>query len=41
VAVDEAAMAVDADRRLQSLGLMYNVRGMVNPVVRFGNRSFD
>jgi flavin reductase (DIM6/NTAB) family NADH-FMN oxidoreductase RutF len=32
VAVDEAVMAVDPDRRLQALGLMYNVRGTVNPL---------
>jgi flavin reductase (DIM6/NTAB) family NADH-FMN oxidoreductase RutF len=32
VAVDETAMAVDPDRRLQALGLMYNVRGTVNPL---------
>ena len=32
VAVDEAAMAVDPDERLQALGLMYNVRGTVNPL---------
>ncbi|MBN1139537.1 MAG: flavin reductase [Anaerolineae bacterium] len=32
VAVDEAAMAVDPDERLAALGLMYNVRGTVNPL---------
>ena len=32
VAIDEAAMAVDPDRRLEALGLMYNVRGTVNPL---------
>jgi hypothetical protein len=32
VAVDEAAMAIDPDQRLDTLGLMYNVRGTVNPL---------
>jgi flavin reductase (DIM6/NTAB) family NADH-FMN oxidoreductase RutF len=32
VAVDEAAMAVDPDERLQALELMYNVRGTVHPL---------
>jgi flavin reductase (DIM6/NTAB) family NADH-FMN oxidoreductase RutF len=32
VAVDEAAMAVDPDQRLEAMGLMYNVRGTVNPL---------
>jgi flavin reductase (DIM6/NTAB) family NADH-FMN oxidoreductase RutF len=32
VAMDERAMAVDPDQRLQALGLMYNVRGTVHPL---------
>jgi len=32
VAVDEAAMAIDPDRRMEALGLMYNVRGTINPL---------
>jgi flavin reductase (DIM6/NTAB) family NADH-FMN oxidoreductase RutF len=32
VAIDGAAMVVDPDERLQALGLMYNVRGTVNPL---------
>jgi flavin reductase (DIM6/NTAB) family NADH-FMN oxidoreductase RutF len=32
VAMDEAAMAVDPDQRVETLGLMYNVRGTVNPL---------
>ncbi len=32
VAMDETAMAVDPDQHLQALGLMYNVRGTVNPL---------
>jgi flavin reductase (DIM6/NTAB) family NADH-FMN oxidoreductase RutF len=32
VAVDEAAMAIDPDQRLEALSLMYNVRGTVNPL---------
>jgi flavin reductase (DIM6/NTAB) family NADH-FMN oxidoreductase RutF len=32
VAMDEAAMAVDPDQRVQTLGLMYNVRGTVHPL---------
>lgn len=32
VAMDEAAMAVDPDQRVQALGLMYNVRGTVHPL---------
>jgi flavin reductase (DIM6/NTAB) family NADH-FMN oxidoreductase RutF len=31
-AMDEAAMAVDPDERVQALGLMYNVRGTVHPL---------
>jgi len=31
VAMDETAMAIDPDQRVQALGLMYNVRGTVNP----------
>jgi hypothetical protein len=30
--MDEAAMAVDPDERVQALGLMYNVRGTVHPL---------
>jgi flavin reductase (DIM6/NTAB) family NADH-FMN oxidoreductase RutF len=32
VAMDEAAMVVDPDQRMEALGLMYNVRGTVNPL---------
>ena len=32
VAMDEAAMAIDPDRRMEALGLMYNVRGTINPL---------
>ena len=32
VAMDEAVMAVDPDQRMEALGLMYNVRGTVNPL---------
>lgn len=32
VAMEEAAMAVDPDQRVQALGLMYNVRGTVHPL---------
>jgi flavin reductase (DIM6/NTAB) family NADH-FMN oxidoreductase RutF len=32
VAVDEAGVAIDPDQRIQALGLMYNVRGTVNPL---------
>jgi flavin reductase (DIM6/NTAB) family NADH-FMN oxidoreductase RutF len=32
VAMDETAMVVDPDQRVQALGLMYNVRGTVNPL---------
>jgi hypothetical protein len=31
-AMDEVAMAVDPDERVQALGLMYNVRGTVHPL---------
>jgi flavin reductase (DIM6/NTAB) family NADH-FMN oxidoreductase RutF len=32
VAMDETAMAIDPDQRVQALGVMYNVRGTVNPL---------
>jgi flavin reductase (DIM6/NTAB) family NADH-FMN oxidoreductase RutF len=32
VAMDETAMVVDPEQRMQALGLMYNVRGTVNPL---------
>jgi flavin reductase (DIM6/NTAB) family NADH-FMN oxidoreductase RutF len=32
IAMDEAAMAVEPEQRVANLGLMYNVRGTVNPL---------
>ena len=31
-AVDESATVIDPDERMQTMGLMYNVRGTVNPL---------
>jgi hypothetical protein len=31
-AVDESAMVIDSAERMQIMGLMYNVRGTVNPL---------
>jgi hypothetical protein len=32
VAVDESAMVIDPAERMRAMGLMYNVRGTVNPL---------
>ena len=32
VAMDEAAMATEPDERIQAIRLMYNIRGLMNPV---------
>lgn len=32
IAIDEAVLSVEPEKRVASMGLMYNIRGMVNPL---------